>query len=210
MDAPRPDPASGQYFDPRPAAASAEREVEVILPEGALLRFVTDRATFSPDRLDPGTRVLLAEAPAPAGTTLADVGCGWGALTVALARRAPEATVWAVDVNERARALCRLNADRLGVGDRVRVVAPEEVPDDLAVDTIWSNPPIRIGKAALHDLLATWLGRLRPGGTAELVVHRHLGADSLARWLAGGGRAVTRRATHGGYRVLAVRAGAPA
>jgi 16S rRNA G1207 methylase RsmC len=110
-------------------------------------------------------------------------------------------------VNERAGDLCRANAEANGVGAQVRVVAPEEVPPDLVIDQLWSNPPIRIGKGALHDLLTTWLDRLAPAtGTAELVVQKHLGADSLARWLVEQGWSTERTASRAGYRILHVGA----
>ena len=115
--------------------------------------------------------------------------------------------MWAVDVNERARALTVANAAAYGASDRVRVSAPEAVPDDLRFDEIWSNPPIRIGKPALHALLSDWLARLADGGTAWLVVARNLGADSLARWLGETGYDVRRHASSKGYRVLAVQPG---
>jgi len=201
---PSPQPSSGDhYFSARPAAPSRPGDVQVVLPEGVVLGFATDRGTFSPDRLDPGTELLLHEGPPVVRGTLVDLGCGWGPIAVALARRAPEAEVWAVDVNERSRDLCAANAAANGVGDRVRVATPDDVPADLLVDQLWSNPPIRVGKALLHDLLRTWLGRLRPGsGTAELVVHKHLGADSLARWLVAEGWPTERRESSRGYRVL--------
>ena len=203
---PQPD-QSGHYFSADPAVTSAPAEVELVLPEGRLIRLATDRGVFSADRVDPGTRVLLAEGPPVRGPVLADVGCGYGPIAVTLALRAPEATVWAVDVNERARGLCRANAEANGVAERVRVVAPEDVPADLIVDQVWSNPPIRIGKAALHDLLTSWLERLEPDhGTAELVVQKHLGSDSLARWLEANGWPTTRRASRAGYRLLSVSA----
>jgi len=206
MTAPRPEPS--HYFDTDPEAHSARREVSLVLPEGRVLEFVTDRGTFSPERVDKGTRVLIAEAPPPTGEVLADLGCGWGALAVTMAVRSPSAVVWAVDVNERARMLCRENAERNEVAGRVTVVAPEEVPADLRIDTIWSNPPVRIGKTRLDALLHRWLDRLTADGSAELVVHKHLGADSLARRLRDRVHSVIRRASRGGYRVLGV--GAPA
>ena len=211
MPEPQPERADDHYFSSRPGGPSAPRRVELVLPEGRLVRLTTDRGVFSGDKVDDGTRVLLAEPADLAGVeVLADVGCGYGPIAVALALRAPDAQVWAVDVNERARELCRANAEANGVGDRVRVAAPEDVPADLVVDQVWSNPPIRVGKAALHDLLATWLGRLRPAtGTASLVVQKHLGADSLARWLGDQGWPTERLTSRGGYRVLRVRAGTP-
>ena len=136
-----------------------------------------------------------------------DLGCGYGVIACVQAQRQPGAEVWAVDVNERARALTATNAAALGVSSRVRVAAPEDVPVDVQVDEIWSNPPIRIGKPALHALLLRWLPRLRPGGTAWLVVAKNLGSDSLQRWLAEQGWDAVRYASVRGYRVLRVRRG---
>ena len=197
--------AGAHYFAERPDVASAPDEVELSLPD-VHLRLATDRGVFSHGRVDAGTKLLLLKAPPPppAGDLL-DLGCGVGPIALTLATRAPSATVWAVDVNERARALCAANAVTNGIGN-VRVAAPDELPDDVRLATIWSNPPIRIGKAALHDLLLRWLGRLAPDGDAHLVVHKHLGADSLQRWLADQGYAATRTSSSAGYRILHVAA----
>jgi len=100
-------------------------------------------------------------------------------------------------------SLAATNAARLGLGS-VRAVVPDGVPPQVRFAGIWSKPPIRVGKAALHGLLAAWLPRLSPGAWAWLVVHRHLGADSLAAWLAGEGWDVTRTASKRGYRILKV------
>jgi len=192
------------YWSDRPEAASRPGEVSLLLPD-VDLTLATDRGVFSADRVDRGTRYLLLEGPPPPSGPIAlmDLGCGYGPIACALATRNPEATVWAVDVNERARDLCRSNAANAGL-DGVRVVAPDEVPDDLSLAGLWSNPPIRIGKEALHELLNRWLGRLAPEGTAHLVVQRHLGADSLARWLDGVGWTTTRRGSRKGFRLLDV------
>jgi 16S rRNA (guanine1207-N2)-methyltransferase len=194
------------YFEESPTAASAESVVTVDLPDTSFtLR--TDRGVFSHGRLDPGTAMLLRRAPAPPTRgDLLDLGCGAGPIALTLARRAPGASVWAIDVNERARALCVANAAANGI-DNVVVRSPAEVPADLRFDAIWSNPPIRIGKDALHELLALWLERLTPDGRAVLVVQRHLGADSLQRWLTERGWPTTRLASARGYRLLDVRPG---
>jgi 16S rRNA G1207 methylase RsmC len=115
--------------------------------------------------------------------------------------------VWATDTNARALELTARNARRLGVADRVHVVDPADVDPDLSFDELWSNPPIRIGKPALHALLATWLARLAPTGRAYLVVAKNLGADSLATWLGDAGWAAERLASAKGYRVLRVERG---
>jgi 16S rRNA (guanine1207-N2)-methyltransferase len=161
---------------------------------------------FSHGRLDKATDVLLRHTESPRGAeTVLDLGCGWGPIACLLARQAPAADVWAVDVNERALALTSDNARSLGVG--VRAVLPDQVPEDLRFDTIWSNPPIRIGKSALHELLQHWLPRLAPEGEAHLVVGRNLGADSLQRWLDEQGWPTERRASEKGFRVLTTRRG---
>ncbi len=197
-----------QYFDEDPSVISDRRTVDVSLGDVAFT-MLTDRGVFSHGHLDTGTSLLLREAaaPAPAGH-LADIGCGSGALALAMAMRSPAATVWAIDVNARARELTALNAARNGVAN-VRVAAPTDVPDDILFATIWSNPPIRIGKQALHELLVGWLGRLTSGGDATLVVHRHLGADSLQRWLEAQGYVTNRRASKAGFRLLHCRREAP-
>lgn len=193
------------YFDERPGVPSEHRTVDVTLGDVAFT-MRTDRGVFSHGHLDTGTSLLLRAAPPPpAEGHLLDLGCGSGALALALALRAPAATVWAVDVNERARRLTRSNAERNRIANLV-VAEPDEVPPDVRFEAIWSNPPIRIGKQRLHELLTTWLVRLTPSGVAVLVVQRHLGADSLHRWLDETGFPTERLTSRAGFRLLVVGA----
>ena len=152
---------SEQYFTAEPAAPHREGSVHVLLAD-VHLELATDSGVFSPRRLDPGTRLLLDTAPRPPLTgNLLDLGSGYGPLALVLAARSPEATVWAVDVNQRALALTLANAGRAGLSN-LRCAAPDDPGLPPFFDVIWSNPPIRIGKDALHRLLAGWLGRLSP------------------------------------------------
>ena len=199
---------SSHYFEAQPTAAHRPGQVRVVLPD-VYLELETDSGVFSPGRLDPGTRLLLEEAPPPpADGDLLDLGCGYGPVACVLAKRSPAARVWAVDVNERALGLTARNAARGGLAN-VRTATPDDpaVPAELAA--IWSNPPIRIGKAALHEMLRSWLTRLRPGGRACLVVGKNLGSDSLASWLADSGWPATRVAARSGYRLLLVESQGP-
>ncbi|MGH3169484.1 MAG: class I SAM-dependent methyltransferase [Trebonia sp.] len=192
------------YFDAQPGTAHRPGLVRVVLPD-VYLELATDSGVFSPGRLDPGTRFLLESAPfPPASGDLLDLGCGYGPIACALAKRAPGTTVWAVDVNERALDLCRRNAAAAGLAN-VRCVTPDasEIPPQFA--GIWSNPPVRIGKAALHSMLLHWLGRLAPDAAAYLVMGRNLGADSLHSWLTERGWSVARAGARSGYRLLQVR-----
>jgi len=201
---PVPPTESAHYFDEDPTVTSDPVVVDVTLPDTAFT-LETDSGVFSRGRVDDGTSLLLrSTVPISASGHLLDLGAGAGPIALTMARRSPDATVWAVDVNSRARQLCERNARRNKIGN-IRVALPSEVPDDVRFSTIWSNPPIRVGKQALHDLLLDWLGRLTDDGTACLVVQKHLGADSLQRWLTGQGHPADRIASKSGFRLLATR-----
>lgn len=194
------------YFSASPAGEFRTGEVEVELA-GKTVIVETSGGIFSPDHVDAGTEALLRCVDAPPATgNLLDIGCGWGPIALTLALESPEASVYAVDVNERALELTRRNAARVGASNVV-VSTPEAVDASLQFDVMWSNPPIRVGKVELHQIMHTWLPRLRAGGTAWLVVAKHLGADSFEKWLRTefeGSHEVERADTHKGFRVIAV------
>src|SRR6185312_2485487 len=171
------------YFSASPASAENLRTIVVRLA-GRDVEVTTASGVFSPDRLDAGTGVLLANTPPPPpGGDILDLGCGWGPIALSVALDSPHATVWAVDVNERSLDLVRRNAAALGL-DNVRAVRPDDVPDDIVFRGIRSNPPIRVGKSELHDMLLRWIPRLDLRSDGWFVVQRNLGSDSLQRWLA--------------------------
>jgi 16S rRNA G1207 methylase RsmC len=174
---------------------------------GLDLALTSGSGVFAQGRLDVGTAVLFRETEPPTARRYLDLGCGYGVIGLALAVSVPDATVRAVDVNKRAVLLAGENAAALAVADRFRACTPEEVPPVETYDEIWSNPPIRIGKEALHRLLLTWLPRLAPGGRAVMVVGKNLGADSLQRWLGEQGYPTERLASAKGFRVLETRRG---
>ena len=195
-----------QYFAAEPAAEHRPGLVHVLLP-GLHLELATDSGVFSPRRLDPGTRFLLDTAPPPPRHGhLLDLGCGYGPLALVLAARSPAAQVWAVDINTRALDLTRANAERAGLPN-VRCVTPDDPALPPRFDLIWSNPPVRIGKEPLRQLLASWLTRLAPQAAAYLVAQRNLGSDSLHRWLSVTGWTAERLAARSGYRILRVTRG---
>lgn len=200
---------SDHYFSASPASADNLRTIMVRLA-GRDVEVTTAGGVFSPDRVDAGTQVLLSNTPPPPpGGNILDLGCGWGPISLSIALDSPHATVWAIDVNERSLELVRRNASTLGL-DNIIAATPDEVPDDVAFRSIRSNPPIRVGKSVLHDMLLRWLPRLDERSDAWLVVQRNLGSDSLQRWLDDelpDGFGVRRASSSKGYRVLHVRRG---
>ena len=196
--------ASGnsQYFEAEPSTESDPRTLELVLPD-VFLTLTSDTGVFSNRKVDSGSRYLLQEHPEIRTTvsTILDIGCGYGPIALAAAKRAPQATVWGVDVNTRAIELARGNAAANEITN-AQFGTVDKIPDDISFDVIVSNPPIRIGKQALHDLLTVWLDRLSPEGRAWMVVQKHLGSDSLADWLTAQGWATTRLGSRKGYRIL--------
>jgi 16S rRNA (guanine1207-N2)-methyltransferase len=199
--------ANEHYFSSSPESELKLRQIHARLA-GHDYELTTANGIFSPERIDAGTQVLLANVPSPPpGGNLLDLGTGWGPVALTLALESPRSTVWAVDVNERALDLVRRNAEAVGLTN-VNAVLPQDVPADVSFMTIWSNPPIRVGKNELHGLLEMWIPRLEPGCDAWLVVQRNLGSDSLHRWMQGtfpDEFTFTRANTSKGYRVLRAR-----
>ena len=196
---------SEHYFSATPTGPERRRLITADL-WGKQVSLITAAGVFSPDNLDRGTAILLRESPVPDGKVrLLDLGCGYGPIAITLALHCPAAAIDAVDVNERALSLCRENAAALGVADRVNASFPDRVDPEARYDEIWSNPPIRIGKEAVHDLLRTWLARLKPTGVARLVVAKNLGSDTLQAWLNANGYTCVRTASSKGFRVFEVR-----
>lgn len=170
------------YFSEQPTGEFKPKKIFTSI-DGAKVELFTAGGTFSPDHMDTGTAILLEHADeAPNEGNLLDIGCGWGPIALTLATKNPDATIWAVDVNERSLELTRMNAKKLGLAN-IRVCHIEEVPDDIKFAGIWSNPPIRVGKDALHEILKTWLPRLEEECESYLVVSKDLGADSLLKWM---------------------------
>ena len=198
--------SSDHYFSQEPKSNYQPKEIELDIA-GEVFKVSTASGTFSPLRLDVGTAVLIDHLElAPQDGNILDLGCGWGPIALNLAKNSPKAKVWAVDVNNRSLELTASNAKTVGLTN-IHTATPDSVPKDIKFAGIWSNPPIRIGKKELHELLLSWLPRLENGASAYLVVQKNLGSDSLQKWLTEtlvDGYEVSRLTSVKTYRILKV------
>ncbi len=193
------------YFSADPSSEGVKREI-TFEAAGHEFKVNTLSGTFSTSGLDKGTKILLDQFQEfPKDGDVLDLGSGWGPISLTIAKSQPATTVWALDVNPRSLEMVSENARRYGLGN-IKPVIAEQIPADVRFSAIWSNPPIRVGKAVLHQLLKTWLPRLLPGGVAMLVVQKQLGADSLLTWIQQEFPELSARrySTDKGFRVLEV------
>ena len=192
----------GHYFDQEPASNELEGSVELSLPDFSTT-FITASNVFSWKKLDSGTKFLLLNVPTPETPpkNALDLGCGYGPIAAVMEHRFPDTKIWGIDVNRRAIELAKNNTQN----DETIICTPDEVPKDVMFDLIWSNPPIRIGKKNLKDLLNIWLGRLNVSGSAYLVINKNLGADSIQKWLENESWVTSRLKSLKGYRLLEVK-----
>ena len=198
-----------QYFSANPNSLDLRRTLHVDL-RGHEVSVQVSNGVFSSSKLDLGTAVLLKHAPQPPENgRFFDIGCGWGAISLALGFESPNAQIYAVDVNERALELTDINAKNAGLNNIHTYLVEDALKEDELkdIDLIWSNPPIRVGKDILHNILLTWLPRLKVGGAAYLVVQKNLGSDSLIPWLSenlGEDFSVEKYVSSKGYRIIEV------
>jgi 16S rRNA G1207 methylase RsmC len=198
--------SSDHYFSQEPKSDYQPKQIELDVA-GEVFKVNTASGTFSPLRLDVGTSVLIDNLElAPKDGNILDLGCGWGPIALNLAKHSPSAMVWALDVNSRSLELTTENAKIVGL-ENIQTATPDSVPKEIMFSGIWSNPPIRVGKKQLHELLLTWLPRLEKNASAYLVVQKNLGSDSLQKWLTEtlvDGYEVSRLTSVKTYRILKI------
>lgn len=165
-----------QYFTADPTCESKQVPCSFVY-RGHGLNFMTDAGVFSKGELDTGTRLLLDALPDVYGDVL-DLGCGWGAIGVAVKKKYPAAHVTMVDVNRRALELCRFNAVRNGItAECLESDGMAEVME-RTFDFIITNPPIRASKPVIYRMV-------RRRGIAAQSRRRAVSGHSQA---AGGGK----------------------
>lgn len=197
------EPKPDHYFTPRPGAPSDPSPITAQL-RGRSFVFTTDAGVFSKGRVDKGTRLLIDALPLPVEGEGLDLGCGYGPVGLVMAALSPAASVWLVDVNERAVALATTNAIANGLTNVTAVAGDGFVPvHGRRFQLIASNPPIRAGKAVVYPWVEQAYDHLTPGGQLLMVVRTKQGAKSLARKIEEVFGHCAEVSKGAGYRVLA-------
>ena len=171
------------YFSQDPSSRHDVKEIEATLL-GHKLRFLTDSGVFSKDGVDFGTRLLLQTVVIPPGSSVLDLGCGYGALGITAALLNPTGHTTLVDVNLRALDLARLNAQKNGA-HHVSVVQSDGISaltgQKFAV--VLTNPPIRAGKEVVFSFYSGARSVLDNAGSLWVVIQKKQGAPSTEKKL---------------------------
>ena len=170
-----------QYYTADPTSES--KPVPCAFPyRGYGLNFMTDAGVFSKGELDVGSRLLLDALPDLAGDVL-DLGCGWGAIGIAIAKANKAARIVMADVNHRALGLCQDNCQRNGVTAEVIESDGMSAVMGRKFNAIVTNPPIRAGKQVIYKMFADAAVSLNDGGALYLVIRKQQGAESCVKYL---------------------------
>ncbi|RXZ82740.1 class I SAM-dependent methyltransferase [Paenibacillaceae bacterium] len=166
------------YYSKTPAAANDRRTFEAKL-RGHSLKFITDAGVFAKSGVDYGSRVLIEALELPDNARVLDVGCGYGPIGITAARLAPAGKATLIDINERAVELARENAKMNGIGN-IEIIQSDlfEAVQGRQFDVLITNPPIRAGKAVVHQIFEEGAALLKPGGTMWVVIQKKQGAPS--------------------------------
>ena len=170
------------YYTSAPTSAHKAAYVETEY-RGHALRFETDSGVFSRTELDRGTEVLLDALPEKVNGSVLDMGCGWGVIGISVGKHWPDTQITMADINQRACALSRQNAQANGVKAEVLESDGYEKILGNTYDLILQNPPIRAGKAVIYQMFADAASCLNANGELWLVIRKQQGAPSAITYL---------------------------
>lgn len=165
------------YFTNNENLKSEEKNIKVKIKDVELI-FTTDNGVFSKKALDFGTRTLLENIPTLHGQVL-DFGCGYGPIGIYI-KKTNDVQVDMVDINKRSINLAKKNASL----NKAEVnIFESDIYSNITkkYDFIVTNPPIRIGKQKLYEILFNATNFLKEKGELWLVINKDQGAKSLVR-----------------------------
>ncbi|MGA8943416.1 MAG: class I SAM-dependent methyltransferase [Thermoactinomyces sp.] len=175
---------SNHYFSAKPEVQREERKIQAVLL-GRSFTFYTDAGVFSKRGIDFGSRLLIETVKIEPESRVLDLGCGYGAIGIAIGKTVPHVKVTMVDINERAVQLAKENAVLNQVEDRVEILVSDRFAalEGRKFDHILLNPPIRAGKKTVYRLFEEASNALDSGGSLWIVIRKQQGAVSAKKEL---------------------------
>ena len=172
------------YYDLDPSLRSKERVIEFEI-KGTKVTLFTDNGVFSKSKLDEGSRIMLDTLlPIHLTGKILDIGAGYGPIGLTIAISSNTASVTLADINPRAVALCKKNAEFLGLSQRVTCLQSDVFSSiEGPYDSIVCNPPIRAGKKVTYAIYEGAYQHLTYGGTFYFVIRKAQGASSASQYV---------------------------
>jgi 16S rRNA G1207 methylase RsmC len=137
---------------------------------GSRFVFRSTWGLFSPTEVDEGSRLLLDYMEVRPGDVSLDIGCGYGALGISVAKRSPEGEVHMIDKDFVAVEYAKKNAEMNGAKNcKVYLSNGFSAVPDMKFDLIFSNLPAKVGREFLWILLDDAKKHLKPGGRLYVV-----------------------------------------
>ncbi|MBZ4665663.1 class I SAM-dependent methyltransferase [Mahella sp.] len=189
------------YYSENPVSGHDMKRIKFAF-KGYALEFITDAGVFSKGKVDTGSGVLLNALPDRLSGKVLDMGCGYGAIGISIAKAYPDVEVVMADINSRAVELAQENIKLNGVDNAIAYQSDGFAQVDGLFDIIVSNPPIRAGKSVVYAIFEQCAMHLKSGGEFYAVIQRKQGAESAMAKLAEIYGNCEKVAREGGYWVL--------
>ena len=191
------------YFKEDPNLASNIKTINYEV-NGVSMQLFTDNGVFSKNKVDEGSLAFLKVLlPLNLGNNILDLGCGYGTLGLTLAVYNKDARVTLADINSRALALCRRNAELNNVSQRVTILQSDIYTKiEGKYDSIVINPPIRAGKSVTYKMYEEAKQYLIDGGSLLIVIRKAQGAESAAKYIESIFGNIKLLDRHKGYHIL--------
>ena len=170
----------GHYFINDENLKSEIKEFKTNI-SGSEFKFKTDNGVFSKGELDFGTKLLIdVVLKEDISGNVLDFGCGYGVIGIVLAKL-KKVNMTMVDVNNRAIHLTKKNILENNIQNAIAFSSDGFTNIDKKFNYIVSNPPIRIGKVKLYEIIKDMKNYLESDGVIYLVIRKEQGAKSFIK-----------------------------
>ncbi len=172
------------YYTNNPTTESREKIINSIIANENL-KFYTDNGVFSKESVDFGTKTMLESFTTDKeNAKVADIGCGYGVISIFLAKKYQTFKFTMVDVNNRVLELSKKNIELNKIENEVEVLESSSFDNvEGNFDIVLTNPPIRAGKKIVHKIMTDSYKHLNTQGELWVVIQKKQGMASCKKLL---------------------------